>query len=81
MSSANPVPCAVLGAGSFGTCLALLLGEKGYRVDIWARDPKLADAINQRHRNPRYLSSVRLPSGVRATTSLEQALRDEEAVL
>jgi glycerol-3-phosphate dehydrogenase (NAD(P)+) len=71
----------VLGAGSFGTCLAMLLAKKGYSVDLWARDPKLADAINQRHRNPRYLSDFVLPESIRATASLEEAVRDKELLL
>ena len=81
MSDNNPVPCAVLGAGSFGTCLAILLAEKGCNVELWARDPKLADAINRHHRNPRYLSDFRLPDSVHATGSLETALRGKEVVL
>jgi len=81
MMSENPVPCAVLGAGSFGTCLAVLLGSKGYQVDLWARDSKQADAINQHHRNPRYLTSIRLPANVQGTSSLESALIDKEVVV
>ncbi len=75
------MPCAVLGAGSFGTCLAVLLGSKGYQVDLWARDAKQAEAIQTRQRNPRYLSSIRLPESVRGTSSLESALRDKEIVI
>ncbi len=77
----NPVPCAVLGAGSFGTCLAILLAEKGYGVDLWARDRRLADAINRQHRNPRYLTEFVLPSTIRATASLEEAVRGKELLL
>lgn len=79
--SANPVRCAVLGAGSFGTCLAMLLAEKGYAVDLWARDERLASAINQHHRNPRYLTDFVLPENIRAITSLEESVRDKELVL
>lgn len=81
MESANPVPCAVLGAGSFGSCLALLLADKGYRVDLWSRDPRVAEAINQRHRNPRYLAHVVLPESIRATASLEEALTGKEVIV
>ncbi len=77
----NPLPCAVLGAGSFGTCLAMLLAEKGYAVELWSRDPRLAEAINRERRNPRYLSDFELPSGIRASASLEQALDGKELVL
>jgi glycerol-3-phosphate dehydrogenase (NAD(P)+) len=78
---ANPVPCAVLGSGSFGTCLALHLAEKGYDVVLWARDPRLAAAINQQHRNPRYLTDFLLPPNIRATASLEEAVRGREMVV
>jgi glycerol-3-phosphate dehydrogenase (NAD(P)+) len=81
MTTPNAVPCAVLGAGSFGTCLAVLLADKGYRVDIWSRSASLADAINHRHRNPRYLSDVRLPVSLHATSSLREALAGKEVVL
>jgi glycerol-3-phosphate dehydrogenase (NAD(P)+) len=81
MSGANPVRCAVLGAGSFGTCLALLLAEKNYGVLLWARDAKLADTINRRRRNPRHLSETRLPEQIRATADLGEAVRDREVIL
>jgi glycerol-3-phosphate dehydrogenase (NAD(P)+) len=81
MSVENPVRCAVLGAGSFGTCLAILLAEKGHRVDLWARDGHLVDAITRSRRNPRYLTDFELPDSIRATTSLEQALEEKELVI
>jgi glycerol-3-phosphate dehydrogenase (NAD(P)+) len=77
----NPTRCAVIGAGSFGTCLSILLAEKDCAVDLWARDPSVAQAINRHHRNPRYLKELLLPERVRATASLEEALRDKEVVL
>ena len=64
---------AVLGAGSFGTCLALLCSREN-DVRLWARNPELADAINAQHRNPRYLTEIELPASVRATADIEEAL-------
>jgi glycerol-3-phosphate dehydrogenase (NAD(P)+) len=81
MSAENPVRSAVLGAGSFGTCLAILLAEKGYKVDLWARDRVIVDAIERERRNPRYLVDFELPEAIRPTTSLEEALHDKELVV
>jgi glycerol-3-phosphate dehydrogenase (NAD(P)+) len=70
----------VLGAGSFGTCLALLCA-RDHDVTLWARDPDLAESINRERRNPRYLSDIEIPATVRATSDLSIALRDRELVI
>ena len=75
-----PVPVAVLGAGSFGTCLALLCARE-HDVAIWARNPDLAEAINRDRRNPRYLTDVELPENVRATADLAEATAGRELVI
>jgi len=80
MMPAVSTPIAVLGAGSFGTCFALLCGRE-HDVRIWARDAALAEQINRERRNPRYLSDVRLSDSVRATADLAEALRDRELVI
>ncbi len=79
---ATPVgtPVGVLGAGSFGTCLAILCARE-HDVRIWARDPELAAAINREHRNPRYLSDIEIPERVRATSDLVEALAGRELVI
>jgi len=74
------IPIGVLGAGSFGTCLALLCARE-HDVALWARNPEIADAINREHRNPQYLSDVALPPQVRATADLSEALADQELVI
>ncbi len=50
-------------------------------VRIWAREPDLADAINRDHRNPQYLSHLRIPDRVHATADLAEALEDRELVI
>jgi glycerol-3-phosphate dehydrogenase (NAD(P)+) len=75
-----PIPVGVLGAGSFGTCLALHCARE-HDVILWARDPELAKAIDRDHRNPRYLREVRLPDSVRATSDLAEALSGCELVI
>jgi glycerol-3-phosphate dehydrogenase (NAD(P)+) len=75
-----PIPVGVLGAGSFGTCLALLCARE-HDVTIWARSQEIADAINRDHRNPRYLSDITLPDNVHATSDLAEALAERELVI
>lgn len=71
---------AVLGAGSFGTCLALLAARR-HEVMLWSRDSEVAEGIRRNRRNPRYLSHVELPERVRATPELAEALEGRELVI
>src|SRR5262245_2808415 len=77
---AMPTPVAVLGAGSFGTCLAMLAARE-HEVTIWSRDPEVARAIESERRNPRYLREIELPPTVRATSDLGDALEGRELVI
>ncbi len=72
---------AVIGAGSWGTALAQVLGGKGVQAMLWARDAAVADGINRHRRNPRYLSAATLSPNVGCTTSVEQALSGAQAVV
>lgn len=58
----------IIGGGSWGTALGVLLGETASDVRLWAREPSVVDAINSTHRNPAYLPEVALPDHLRATT-------------
>ncbi|MCA9680394.1 MAG: NAD(P)-binding domain-containing protein, partial [Myxococcales bacterium] len=64
MSRADAV--GVVGAGSFGTALASLIGRGGRRVVMWSRDPDVVAQINRDHRCPR-LPDAELPPSVEAT--------------
>ena len=72
---------AVLGAGSWGTAFALVCADASADVVLWARRPELAQAINERGENPDYLPGIALPSGLRATSSAEEALSGAEYVV
>jgi glycerol-3-phosphate dehydrogenase (NAD(P)+) len=65
---------AVIGAGSWGTALALVAARNGHQVTLWAREPEIARGIQTERRNPFYLSDIRLSENIRGTTSLEEAL-------
>lgn len=68
------VPVAVLGAGSWGTALAIHLGRIGVPVRLWARDPALAQAMRAARENPRYLPGLGLPDAVAVTAEAGAAL-------
>jgi glycerol-3-phosphate dehydrogenase (NAD(P)+) len=72
---------AVIGAGSWGTALALAAARNHHDVTLWAREPEIANLIRAERRNPFYLSDVELPRNIRATASLEEALRQSSSVL
>jgi glycerol-3-phosphate dehydrogenase (NAD(P)+) len=70
-----PFPtAAILGTGSFGTAIAVLLAPRLGELLLIGRDPSVAESINTRHRNSRYLSEITLPGNVRASTRLADAL-------
>ncbi len=63
----------VIGAGAWGTALALAARRAGREVVLWARDPELAAEIETRRENPRYLPGVPLDTEIRATADLAEA--------
>jgi glycerol-3-phosphate dehydrogenase (NAD(P)+) len=71
---------AVLGAGSWGTTVATVVSQNAPAI-LWARRQDLAEEINERHMNERYLPGFPLPEGLAATASIEQAVRDADAVV
>lgn len=71
----------VLGAGSWGTALAVHLGRVGHHVSLWARDHALATEVAQRRANAVYLPDVLLPEQVTVTSALETALDDTDLVV
>src|SRR5437762_3043407 len=72
---------AVIGGGSWGTALAAVLGGNGHEVVVWAHDPDVAQALTERHENPKYLSGLRLPDRISGTHDLGQALVGAELVV
>ena len=65
---------AVLGAGSWGTALAIHLGTLGHDVALWGRDAALLDAMAERRANPTYLPDVTFPALLRPTSHMTTAL-------
>ncbi|GGJ34694.1 glycerol-3-phosphate dehydrogenase [NAD(P)+] [Neoroseomonas lacus] len=65
---------AILGAGAWGTALAIQAARAGRRVTLWARDPAVAAAIAATRENARYLPGITLPAAVTVTADANVAL-------
>ena len=70
----------VLGAGSWGTALAIHAAAAGFEVVLWARDARLATELSERRRNLKYLPDAKLPKGISPTADM-QDLEDLATVL
>ncbi|MGH9480744.1 MAG: NAD(P)H-dependent glycerol-3-phosphate dehydrogenase [Terriglobales bacterium] len=66
-------PLAVVGAGSWGTALAIVLARQGYAVTLWAYEPELAASLASARENHLFLPGFRLPEAVVPTARIETA--------
>ena len=72
---------AVLGAGSWGTALAILLAANQQQVHLWARSPALIDELQTRRENREYLPGFALADTITPVAGLADALKDAQAVV
>lgn len=72
---------AIIGAGSWGTALAIMAARAGHEVQLWSRNADVIRSINESRVNSHYLKSVQIPSAVAATSELNAALDRAELVL
>ena len=70
-----------IGAGSFGTSLAILLANKDIEVSIWAREKKIVDEINNNRTNDKYLKDLKIPEQITAFTDMDKALENSKFVV
>src|SRR5690606_25096779 len=74
LTSVTMNSAAILGSGSFGTALAVLLAPKLNEIVLIGRDEESISSINRDHVNPKYLKRTILPSNIRATSALSAAV-------
>ena len=72
---------SVIGAGSWGTTLAVLLAEKGFDVKLWSRREELSNDIGSKRENKQYLPGIKIPGNVIAEHSLKNAAEDSEMLI
>ncbi len=71
----------VIGAGSFGTALAILLTDKGYDVSIWGRSEEQLALMREKRENPHYLPDVKLSEKLNIEGNLKSALINAEIIV
>lgn len=71
---------AVLGAGSWGTALSIVLADNGHDVRLWTHRRKQAEAINTTQKNEQYLE-IMVPEQIKAFYNLEEAVAEAEAIV
>ncbi|MFP3917997.1 NAD(P)H-dependent glycerol-3-phosphate dehydrogenase [Lysinibacillus telephonicus] len=71
----------VLGAGSWGTALAIVLAENGHNTLVWTHREDQAEEINEQRTNNRYLPDIKLPNLLVATSNLEEAVHHSKTIV
>ena len=72
---------AVIGAGSWGTTLAILLAENGHDAKLWARREELASSIMSLKENKQYLPGIKIPKNLIVDSSLKNAINDSNIII
>ncbi|MCI8646079.1 MAG: NAD(P)H-dependent glycerol-3-phosphate dehydrogenase [Firmicutes bacterium] len=71
----------VIGAGSWGTALALTLSGKGHQVKIWDVNPEHLKELSQNRENVRYLPDIKFNDNLQTADTIEETLKDTEVAL
>lgn len=74
-------PIAILGAGSWGTAIALYLARRGQTVNIWSIEESEINAMRTEKANNRYMPGFSLPDTIHPTTSLKEAVENVDDVI
>ncbi len=72
---------SIIGAGSWGTALAIHLAEKFQQVSLWVYEKELCDALAQTRENKWFLPGHSLPENIQPTSSLQSALQGQSLVI
>jgi len=71
----------VIGGGSWGTALAILLAKKGLSVDLWLRDKTQCQEISFSKENVKYLPGVIMPNNINVTNDLDLVVKGKEVIV
>ncbi len=77
----NSSNIAVIGAGSWGTAIAILLAKNGYNVHLWGHNKNHVEQISSERVNRKYLKGVTLPDNILISHSLKDCVEDTQVVV
>ncbi len=80
-SSPHHAPLAVLGAGSWGTALAIQLARGNHPVLLWGQDPGKIRQMREKRENSPYLPGIRLPANILPESDLQLVVRHCDDIL
>ena len=72
---------SIVGAGNWGTALAITLARKGHPVTLWAYEREVVESVRSRHENELYMPGIKIPLGVSASGNPSEAVGGAEIVL
>lgn len=72
---------AVIGDGGWGTTLAVLLSKKGFNVSLWGAFKDYSSYLDKKRENVRFLPGIKIPSSIKITSDLEQAVTNKQLVV
>ncbi len=72
---------SIIGAGNWGTTLAILIAEKGYDVTLWVREKDNMAFIEKERENKQYLPGIKIPKNVYAESSIEKAASNADLII
>lgn len=72
---------SVLGAGGWGTTLAILLSKNGHKTTLWEYNKEYAETLKEYRENFYYLPKVKIPRNIKITSNTKEALSESEILL
>ena len=72
---------AVMGSGSWGTALAILLHKNGHQVTLWSFDKKENEKLQETRENLQYLPGILIPHQIQLTHNIKKALQENEIIV
>lgn len=71
----------IMGAGSWGTALALLLNKNGHKVTVWSIDPSEVEMLSTKREHYAKLPGVKIPEGIDFTTEIQEGIIGKDVVI